>query len=182
MAKLVSATYGEALYELAVEEGKADELLSEVCELKDLLDTNPDFRKLMTHPKILKEEKTVILKEVFEGRISGELLGFMNLVVSKGRYDEMDAILDYFIAEIKKLKGIGTVYVTTAGELSEAKKKEIEEKLLSTTSYQKMEMHYQTDESLIGGIVIRIGDRIVDGSVRTKLTELQKELLKVQLS
>lgn len=182
MAKLVSATYGEALYELAVEEGKVDELLGEVCELKDLLDTNPDFKKLMTHPKILKEEKTAVLKEVFEGRISGELLGFMHLVVSKGRYDEIDDILDYFIGEIKKLKGIGTAYVTTAGELSEAKKKEIEEKLLSTTSYQKMEMHYEVDESLIGGMVIRIGDRVVDGSVRTKLADLQRELLKVQLS
>ena len=181
MAKLVSTTYGEALFELAVEEGREDEFLSEIAQLKELLDANPDFGKLMNHPKILKEEKLKVLEEVFGGRISKELLGFLHLVVSKDRYGDIDAILDFFISEVKKLKGIGIAYVTTAADLNEAKKKEIEAKLLATTSFQKMEMHYQVDEDLIGGMVIRIGDRVVDSSVRTKLFELQRELLKVQL-
>ena len=180
MAKLVSTTYGEALFELAVEEGREEEFLSEVAQLKSLLDENPDFGKLMNHPKILKEEKLKVLEEVFGGRISKELLGFLHLVVSKDRYGDIDAILDFFISEVKKLKGIGIAYVTTAADLNEAKKKEIEAKLLATTSFQKMEMHYQV-EDLIGGMVIRIGDRVVDSSVRTKLFELQRELLKVQL-
>ena len=181
MAKLVSTTYGEALFELAVEEGREEEFLSDVAQLKSLLDENPDFGKLMNHPKILKEEKLKVLEEVFGGRISKELLGFLHLVVSKDRYGDIDAILDFFISEVKKLKGIGIAYVTTAADLNEAKKKEIEAKLLATTSFQKMEMHYQVDEDLIGGMVIRIGDRVVDSSVRTKLFELQRELLKVQL-
>ena len=181
MAKLVSTTYGEALFELAVEEGREEEFLSEVAQLKSLLDENPDFGKLMNHPKILKEEKLKVLEEVFGGRISKELLGFLHLVVSKDRYGDIDAILDFFISEVKKLKGIGIAYVPTAADLNEAKKKEIEAKLLATTSFQKMEMHYQVDEDLIGGMVIRIGDRVVDSSVRTKLFELQRELLKVQL-
>ena len=181
MAKLVSTTYGAALFELAVEEGREEEFLSEVAQLKSLLDENPDFGKLMNHPKILKEEKLKVLEEVFGGRISKELLGFLHLVVSKDRYGDIDAILDFFISEVKKLKGIGIAYVTTAADLNEAKKKEIEAKLLATTSFQKMEMHYQVDEDLIGGMVIRIGDRVVDSSVRTKLFELQRELLKVQL-
>ena len=181
MAKLVSTTYGEALFELAVEEGREEEFLSEVAQLKSLLDENPDFGKLMNHPKILKEEKLKVLEEVFGGRISKELLGFLHLVVSKDRYGDIDAILDFFISEVKKLKGIGIAHVTTAADLNEAKKKEIEAKLLATTSFQKMEMHYQVDEDLIGGMVIRIGDRVVDSSVRTKRFELQRELLKVQL-
>lgn len=181
MAKLVSTTYGEALFELAVEEGREDEFLSEVDQLKSLLDANPDFGKLMNHPKILKEEKLKVLEEVFGGRISKELLGFLHLVVEKDRYSDIEEILDFFIGEVKKLKGIGIAYVTTAADLNEAQKKEIEAKLLATTSFKKMEMHYQEDEDLIGGMVIRIGDRVVDSSVRTKLFELQRELLKVQL-
>lgn len=181
MAKLVSATYGEALFELAVEEGREEEFLDEIVQLKTLLAENPDFGKLMNHPKILKENKLEVLREVFEGRISKELLGFLHLIVSKDRYGEIDHILDYFIDEVKKLKGIGIAYVTTATDLSEAKKKEVEEKLLATTAFQKMEMHYQVDEDLIGGMVIRIGDRVVDSSVKNKLFELQRELLKIQL-
>ncbi len=181
MAKLVSKTYGEALFELAVEEGKEDEFLSEILQLKGLLAENPDFGKLMNHPKILKEEKLDVLKKVFDGRISKELLGFLHLIISKDRYGDIDAILDYFVDEVKSLKGIGIAYVTTASDLSEAKKKEVEDKLLSTTSFEKMEMHYRVDEDLIGGMVIRIGDRVVDSSVKTRLYELSKQLLKVQL-
>lgn len=181
MAKLVSATYGEALFELAVEEGKEEEFLNEIIQLRTLLSENPDFGKLMNHPKILKENKLEVLREVFEGRISKELLGFLHLIVSKDRYDEIDHILDYFIEEVKKLKGIGIAYVTTAMDLSEAKKKEVEERLLATTSFKEMEMHYQVDEDLIGGMVIRIGDRVVDSSVKNKLFELQRKLLKTQL-
>lgn len=181
MAKLVGTTYGEALFELAVEEGKEDEFLSEITQLKDLLVENPDFGKLMNHPKILKEDKLKVLEEVFKGRISEELLGFLHLIVTKDRYGDIDAILDYFVDEVKKLKGIGVAYVTTAIDLSEVKKKEIEARLLATTSYKKMEMHYQVDEDLIGGMILRIGDRVVDSSVRNKLFELQRELLKVQV-
>lgn len=181
MAKLVSATYGEALFELAVEEGKEEEFLNEIIQLRTLLSENPDFGKLMNHPKILKENKLEVLREVFEGRISKELLGFLHLIVSKDRYDEIDHILDYFIEEVKKLKGIGIAYVTTAMDLSEAKKKEVEERLLATTSFKEMEMHYQVDEDLIGGMIIRIGDRVVDSSVKNKLFELQRKLLKTQL-
>lgn len=181
MAKLVSNTYGEALFELAVEEGKEDEFLEEINSLKDIIDSNPDFSKLMNHPKILKEEKLEVVDNVFKGRVSNEILGFLNLIVTKDRYDEIDGILDYFIDEVKHLKGIGVAYVSTALELSDSLKEAVENRLLETTSYKKMEMHYKVDESLIGGMVIRIGDRVVDSSVQTKLNKLQRELLSLQI-
>ena len=181
MAKLVGATCGEALFERAVEEGREEELMNEVILLRELLAENPDFGKLMNHPKVLKEDKLEVLEAVFKGRVSEELVGFLHLIVSKDRYGEIDSILDYFIDEVKQVKGIGVAYVATALDLSEAKKKEVEQKLLSTTSFTRMEMHYQVDESLIGGMVIRIGDRVVDSSIRSKLSGLERELLKVQL-
>ena len=69
----------------------------------------------------------------------------------------------------------------TAIELSEEQKEKVEQKLLKTTSYEQFEMNYEVDASLIGGMVIRIGDRIVDSSIRTKLYELSKNLRKIQL-
>ena len=125
MAKLVGATYGEALFELAVEEGREEELMNEVILLRELLSENPDFGKLMNHPKVLKEDKLEVLEAVFKGRVSEELVGFLHLIVSKDRYGEIDSILDYFIDEVKQVKGIGVAYVATALDLSEAKKKEV---------------------------------------------------------
>ena len=181
MAKLISKTYGDALFELAVEKDKVDVMLEEIEQLKGVLSENKDFGRLMNHPKIIKEEKIQVAKDVFTGRISEELLGFLTIIITKDRYKDIDAILDYFIAEVKRYKGIGIATVTTAVPLKEEQCEKIEQKLLDTTQYSKMEMHYNLDESLIGGMVVRIGDRVVDSSIKTKLSELQKELLKVQL-
>ena len=68
--------------------------------------------------------------------------------------------------------------MVTAIELSGEQKEKVEQKLLEMTSYEKFEMNYEVDSSLIGGMVIRIGDRIVDSSIRTKLYELSKNLRK----
>lgn len=181
MAKLISKTYGDALFELAVEEDKVDALLEEIGQLQQVLSENEEFGRLMNHPKIIKEEKIQVAKNVFGGRLSDELLGFLIIIISKDRYRDIDAILDYFVAEVKQYKGIGVATVTTAVPLREEQCRKIERRLLDTTSYTKMEMNYLLDKSLIGGMVIRIGDRVVDSSINTKLNELQKELLKVQI-
>lgn len=181
MAKLISKTYGDALFELAVEENKVDDLLEEISQLQKVLKENDDFGRLMTHPKINKDEKTRVVTDVFKGRISDELLGFLTIIISKDRYQEIDGILEYFLTEVKKYKGIGVATVTTAVPLRAEQCKKVEQKLLDTTDYKSMEIHYEQDAALIGGMVIRIGDRVVDSSISTKLNELQKDLLKVQI-
>lgn len=182
MAKLVSKTYGNALFELAVEENKVDVLMEEIESVKSILEENKEFGRIMNHPKLLKEEKLSILETVFKGRVTDELTNFFSLIVTKDRYSDIDAILDYFLAEVKKYKDIGVAYITTALALKNEQKVRVEQKLLETTSYKKMEMHYSEDKSLIGGMVIRIGDRVVDSSIRTKLNELTRQLMQIQLS
>ena len=66
--------------------------------------------------------------------------------------------------------------------MNEIQKANVKERLLATTPYEEMEIHYEVEEDLIGGMVIRIGDRVVDSSIRTKLEELKRQLLKVQIS
>ena len=72
MAKLVSKTYGDALFELALEENHLDEILDDVTAAVQALNENPDLSRLMNHPKILKEEKLKVGEEVFKGHISNE--------------------------------------------------------------------------------------------------------------
>ena len=66
--------------------------------------------------------------------------------------------------------------------MTEKQQTEIVDRLLATTSYKKFIMHYDVDPSLIGGVVIRIGDRVVDSSIRTKLSQMGKELSQIQLA
>lgn len=181
MAKLISKTYGEALFELAMEENKIDQFLEEVQELLRAFKDNPDLYKLLSHPKISKEEKIQVIETICKDRVSKEVTGFLTIVISKERNDQINDILNDFIQRVKEQKGIGIAYVITAVQLSEIQKKLVEEKLLKTTDYQEMEMHYSIDESLIGGMVVRIKDRVVDSSIRTKLSEIEKQLYKIQL-
>ncbi|MCH5345123.1 MAG: F0F1 ATP synthase subunit delta [Acetatifactor sp.] len=181
MAKLVSKTYGEALFETAMEDQRERELLAEIQTVSQILKENPELDKLMNHPGVSKQEKVRVIEQIFQGRVSDELTGFLKVVVDKERYKELPAIFQYFIDRVKEVSGIGVAYVTTPTELSDTQKESVKERLLATTSYQTMEMNYQTDTSLIGGMVIRIGDRVVDSSIRTKLSDLTKQLLQIQL-
>ena len=182
MAKLISKTYGEALFELAVEENKVDVFEQEISAILEILKQNPDFMNLLNHPKIAKEEKLQVMGTVFSGKVTKEILGFLNIIVAKERNKELVSIMEYFLNEVKAMKGVGVCYVTTPMELKEAQKEAIIAKLLETTDYKMMEMHYAIDEKLIGGMVLRIGDRVVDSSIQTKLSNLEAGLLKIQLA
>lgn len=183
MAKLVSKTYGEALYEAAMESGedKAAELMEEIRCVNELLAQNPQFDELMNHPGIPKQDKLRVVEEVFQGRVSDELAGFLKIVVSKERYKDLPDIFAYFTDRVKALQKIGVAYVTTAVKLGEGQKKALEAKLLQTSGYKKVELHYDVDSTIIGGMIIRINDRVVDSSIRTKLNDLTKQLLQIQL-
>jgi len=181
MAKLVSKTYGDALFAVAIEENRVDEFLEAAIGLAEILCTNEDFSKLMNHPKIMKEDKVKIVDETFGTRVPKEFVSLMTLMVEKGRVDEIQSVFEHFIALVKEEKKIGQADVTTAVELRDAQKKQVEKKLLETTKYETFEMCYHVDESLIGGMVIRIGDRVVDSSIKTKLKNLSRELKNIQV-
>ena len=182
MAKLISRTYGEALFAQALSDNKVDQLFEEAELLKELFAENEELLKLLSHPDIELSEKLSVVETIFSGRVSDDMTGFLRVIVSKGRSASMEAILDDFIGRIKEYKKIGIVFVTSARELTKSQKESVEGRISETTDFSKLEMHYQVDESLIGGIVIRIGDRVVDGSVKNRLYHMKKELLKIQLN
>lgn len=181
MAKLASKVYGDALFELAVEENRVKGLADEAVLVKAVLEENPKLAGLMKHPKVIREEKIKFIQDCFTGRVSEDMVGFLVVAVTKGRFSEVRAILDYFLERVKEYQGIGTACVVSAVELNEKWKSKVEEKLLSTTSYHKMEISYQVDPGLIGGLMIRIGDRVIDTSIKHKLDQMKEKLLKISL-
>jgi len=182
MAKLVSKTYGQALFELAVEQNALEQILDEQTFVKEVFAQNEELTRLLNHPKISKDEKIKVVENIFKGNVSDTMVGFLVIIVRKERYNELDAIFDYFEDKVREFKNIGVVSVTSADELSEEQKAQITKRLLEVTSFKSLEMNYIVDASIIGGLVIRIGDRIVDSSIRTKIDSLAKDLFKVQLS
>lgn len=181
MAKLVSKTYGDALFELAVESNQLDAYLEEAKGIVDVFSSNEQLNRLMNHPKIVKEEKIQVVENIFKGRIKDEMVGLLCMLVEKDHCNEIGTVMNYFIEQAKEYKHIGTAYVTTVMPLGEIQKSNIYDRLLKTTDYVEFEMHYEVDPSLIGGMIIRIKDRVVDSSIKSKLATLSLELSKIQL-
>lgn len=178
----MESSYGDALFELALEKNELDSIAEQVNLLTQTIAENPELLKLLRHPNISKEEKISVIETVFKGRFSDDIVGFLVLVTEKDRTTGLDAMLRYFQAKVREYKKVGVAVITSAVELTDIQKKRIEEKLLQLTSYESFEADYQVDASLIGGMVIRIGDRVVDASIRTKLDNMTKQLRKVSLS
>ena len=176
MAKLITKTYGDALFDVAVEAKAVDSLDREAASVAEVIGQNPEFLKLLNHPNVTKEEKVQVIERVFASRVSGEMYGFLRVLVDKDRQGHILEILQYFTERVKEYRRIGVVYITSALPLEADQKKKIEKKLLETSGFASLEPHYSVDKDLIGGIVIRIGDRVVDGSVRNKLDHLTRQL------
>ena len=169
MAKLVSKVYGDALFSLAVEEERLDSLWDEVKAVRSAVLSNPEFLEVMCHPEMTQDKKLNLLEEIFGGQ-SDDMKGFLNVLVRKGRFGEILSVLDYFDEQAAPLP------------LSDSQKTEIENRLLQVTGYETLEVHYRLEEGLLGGMVIRIGDRILDNSIRSKIDAMSRELSKVKLS
>ena len=129
----------------------------------------------------VKEEKMKTGKNIFDGRFSKEFAGFLLVLIQKDRFAESDKTLEYFIGRMKEYKKIGVAYVSTAAALSDVQQEKVNARLLETTDFETVEMNYTVDESLLGGMVIRIGDRVVDTSIKNKLRELSKQLSALQV-
>lgn len=181
MAKLVSKTYGDALFELALEERCEDLLFEEAKVFLEVIRKDDELVKFMKHPKIVKEEKLKTGKSIFDKKFSKEFAGFLMILIQKDRFSEIEKTLEYFIGRMKEHKKIGVAFVSTATALNDVQKEKVKERLLKTTDFETFEMNYTVDESLLGGMIIRVGDRVVDTSIKSKLRSLAKQLYALQV-
>ena len=96
----------------------------------------------------------------------------MDMLREKGHFADLKDVLVQFTDRVKEYRHIGVVYVSTPMELPVSQKQAVEKKILDTTDFVSLEMHFRIEPELIGGMVIRIGDRVVDSSVRSRLDSL----------
>lgn len=178
---VVEERYAGALLDIAVKENLAKQYLEEVTALKAAFEENSELMALYLNPKISLEEKLQVTDNCFKDRFSDDVVGLIALIVTNGRSANINSVLNWFIDNVKEYLKIGIVYVESACELDESRKTALERKILQTTDYVSLEIYYSIKKELIGGMRVRIKDRIIDNSIKTKLDEMTKELRQVQL-
>jgi len=175
----VARSYAEALFELARAEDATELYAAELGQIVHLLESEADFRAFLETPRIDPRQKKQVLRDVFEGKIPERLLRFLLVVVDKRRQRVLPEIAIEFDKLVDRQLGRLQVDVTTAAE-PDAKAEANIRKQLDRLFGMEVLPRFRTDPRIIGGVVVRVGDRIMDGSIRHRLQRLRRSLLRPQ--
>ncbi|MFC0216399.1 F0F1 ATP synthase subunit delta [Paenibacillus chartarius] len=175
----VAKRYAKALFDLAQEQGIVSQVEEDLSAVITIIKENVELNQLLLHPNIESSAKTNMLKQLFEGRVSEAVLGTIILLVTRGREEVLPYVLADYVQIASEALNQATAYVTAPYELSDADKASVAEHF-GKLSGKTIRVHTTIDKSLLGGIKVRIGDRLYDGSLSGKLNRLEKKLTETQ--
>ncbi|MBX6312172.1 MAG: ATP synthase F1 subunit delta [Isosphaeraceae bacterium] len=173
----VARSYAEALLNAASRDGQAEAVLGELEELReDLLRPFPRFAELLASPSLPAQDKDRMLVETLEGRAHPLVLRFLRVLNRHGRLALLDPILRRARELWDRRQNRIPVEVRSAVPLDEAQQAALRERLAQMTGAHPV-IHLTVDPSLLGGLVVQVGDRLYDVSVRTRLEQLRHRLV-----
>jgi F-type H+-transporting ATPase subunit delta len=165
--------YAAALYDLADEQGSLDQTVAEAAELGRLIDTSGDFRRLLGSPLIDIKQSTDAARAVLQGNgFSPIMVRFVCVVAGNRRLGRLRGIVSAFAGLVASKRGVVTAHVTTAHGLSLPQREAIRARLIEA-GYGRVNIDEQVDASILGGLIVRIGARLYDSSIKQRLQRLQ---------
>ncbi len=170
----VARRYARAFYEEAAAGGLLAQAEDDVALLRQTLSASRALRQLFESPVVPREKKEAIAAQLFGARVAPLTLRFLHLLIGAKREAALPAILDAFDRRRDAEAGIAEAHVRTALPLGPADEAELTRALEAKVG-KKIRLTAQLDPSLIGGVVVRIGDTVYDGSVRRKLESLHEQ-------
>ncbi len=174
----VSRVYAEALLGLAKQNNDVDGLAEEVAGLGELLDGNADLRKLIASPVIADAKRRDFIQRTFEGKTSDTLYKFIQVLSRKGRLASLPGVCTAFAGLVAQERGQIDVEAIVAQELDDATAQRVARELGESMN-KTVNLQQTVDPSLIGGMRLRIGDRLIDASVATRLKNAAARLAAV---
>ena len=172
----IARKYGVAIFEIAKEENKLEEYGTELHDVSSEIFAHADLKVFLTNPQIQPQAKKELLIKLLQGEISDMMLKFLLLLVDKRRIALLEAIDECYQELSNKAQGIVVADVTNAFELKEELQERLRSKLEDVTG-KKVKLRLHDDKSIIGGIIVKIGDCRMDGSVIGRLQALRAELM-----
>ena len=171
----LASRYAKSLLGLAVEKGQLEQVNKDMLYLQQVNNSSRDFINLLRSPVVSADKKQSIIDAVTQGQIGELTAAFTRLLVSKGREGELPEIITAFIQQYKDEKGIYTVKLTTATQVSEEVKNRIVEQVKNTSDMKNIELETIIDPNIIGGFVLQAGDKLVDASISYDLKEISRQ-------
>lgn len=172
----IAERYATALYDLADESKALDAVAEDLRRLKGLIDGSADLRRFLRSPLIDRQAQTKGMQAVLEAAKTGDLVRrFVGVVGGNRRLFALPGMVDAFLRRLAKRRGEVTVHVSSARPLSVEQNGALAEALRKAVG-QKINIEAKVEPELIGGLVVRVGSRMVDASIRTQLQKLRRAL------
>jgi F-type H+-transporting ATPase subunit delta len=177
MAELaVVRRYARALFDTATRAGTVDQVEEDLKGVDQVLQSVPRLARVLQAPTIPREQKKALLKTAFGDRVGQLTARFLDLVVERRREDILRAIYQEFQRLANEARNILPVRVTAATELTDAERDALAASLAQRTG-KRVVLEVEIDPQILGGLMLRMGDTVIDGSVRSRLDQLRNRLL-----
>lgn len=171
-----AGSYARALLDLANAEGRAQEIGQEMAEIRAVLDAEPAFERMIANPAVSGEALVPLLSRAFEGKVSHLTWNFIRLLAAKNRLGDFRRIEQALDELLDEQFGKVEVDVTVAERLDDAALEEVR-RAVGEALKRDAVVHQYVDESIIGGLVVRVQDKLIDTSVRAQLAALKQQML-----
>lgn len=172
MVSKAARRYAKAWIQIAIERNELDSILSDVLLIRNTLEASKDLVLFMRSPIIDPGDKKAVLVDLFSDKTDEITQGFLQFLVGKGRGDILEMITESFLSYYNDHIGRVEVDVHSAFPLSEDQKKKLITALESVTG-KSVKPVYEENPDLLGGLSVRIGDTVIDGTVSNKIGQLK---------
>ncbi len=179
LARSTARRYAEAAFEIAERDDSMEAWLAALAVADDRL-TGADAMRLLSNPAISVASRTEALGRIVGDEISGPQRNLLALMVRRGRFELLPGVIREFMRLYRLREGIVEATVTSAVALDATEIEALQERLMAVTG-QRVELREEVDPDLIGGIQVRIGDQLIDGSVRGRLERLRTEFTNIAI-
>ena len=170
---IISDRYGSALYDLASEKKCIDEILNDLDVIEKVMKESSELRHVIKSPLVNSEEKLNILLKIFAGLSFNSLTTtFLKVLDNNKRISNILSIILQFKKINSEKRGDIAANVTSANELSEDEKNNITNQLKNTLG-QKLSLNFDVDKNIIGGLIVKVGSKMIDTSLANKINKLK---------
>jgi len=181
MRNEVASKYSRALFELGKDHDNLLELKENLFEFWQLVQENEDLNQLLFHQRITPEDKKRTLAKIFAEELDQDIMHFLFILIEKRREFFLESIIKEFDKLVDNEESILHVEVTSAVELNNSILDKLKEKLDLLLDYN-IQIENKIDEEIIAGIVLKIEDYIIDGSLRSEFNSLKQKLKTIPVS
>ena len=176
MYEYLDKRYALALYEVAEENNKVEEYLNDLRQICDLIDNNKDFYEVIKHPQISTKRKKETFINIFKGKIDDQLLSFLLILIEKGRILYLREKLNEMEKIHREKNNTLLAMIKTAVPLLDSEMENLN-RILEKKYNKKIIITAEVDKSILGGVFIRVGNDVIDGTIKSKLDEMKDLIL-----